>query len=157
MLLKKLRVAHQSLPVPVLPRAPRAPRPDRPSRPGLLPRPSRPPHCPSWWGGCWLCAAAAAGLPPPRADNRWAGVSQGQGSGSRRLACWRSALSAAAGLRVYRVRGRGSSRPLAGPRPARARDATAAGCELAARRMEGRTQPCPVLPPPNTYILDTRR
>ena len=42
----------------------------------------------------------------------------------------------------------GSSRPLGGPgRFARARDASTAGCELAARRMEDRAPPYPVLPP----------
>jgi hypothetical protein len=71
-----------------------------------------------------------------------------QGCTAWRRACRRSALSAAAGLRVYRVCGAPDSRArsAAPGQLARARDAAAAGCELAARRMEGRTPPCPVLP-----------
>ena len=137
-------------PGPVPPRAPLAPR-ARAVRPG-------PGYCraPPTIRAATRGGAGAGPVLPPACRLRGGQPPGGsdpclrsQGCAARRRAFWWLVLSTAAGMRAHRVSWTPDPRARSAVpgRFARARDASTAGCELAARRMEDPTPPYPVLPP----------
>ncbi len=138
----------------------------RPGRPGAPPRALHAPHPRAVRPGPGCCRAPPALRATPRGgvgvgpvlltacrrrgrNTAGTGRLRSQGCAVQRRASRRSVLSAAAGLRVHWVRGAPDPivRSAVPGQLARARDAASAGCQLAARRMEGRTPPDPVLTP----------
>lgn len=130
------------------PPLPRAPGPSVPAQAIAAPLPPSAPPLVVGRGLALCCrrpAACAGGQPPGGSDP----CLRSQGCAARRRAFRWLVLSTAAGMRAHRVSWAPDPRARSAVpgRFARARDASTAGCELAARRMEDPTPPYPVLPP----------